>query len=264
MSMAVGPFCGECGCRVTSGGNFCERCGAPLAKPSVRSLVAFKDADLGPERGSFVSEYSDRQKALLSSNSPSEPGWFEDPLDAGWARRFDGQKWLGLQRRVLTEWEKVERATNSIEPTRPPVPPVNAVPTSPTRAITVDRPAPPPKAASPWGTNRSILIGAFGVAAGLAILGAFTALNASDVGNPIAVGKVQCTYDGAAVVQVTNNSRSVKMVYVDVGYYNASGLQLSTGSSSQHVPGGTTARLVTTKSGQYGVSTCKVVKTRFS
>ncbi|MFA7266256.1 MAG: hypothetical protein WC054_08085 [Candidatus Nanopelagicales bacterium] len=116
---------------MTSGGNFCERCGAPLAKPSVRSLVAFKDADLGPERGSFVSEYSDRQKALLSSNSPSEPGWFEDPLDAGWARRFDGQKWLGLQRRVLTEWEKVERATNSIEPTELSKPPVNSVSRSP-------------------------------------------------------------------------------------------------------------------------------------
>lgn len=125
MSNTKGPFCGSCGSSAASEAQFCGQCGARVEAPEIRRSVAFDDADLGPERGSFLSNYTDDERALLRTDLPPGPGWYGDPIVAGWARKFDGQKWVGLQRRILTDAEKAKRGPITPAPkTDPPRPPI--------------------------------------------------------------------------------------------------------------------------------------------
>ena len=94
MSSIEGPFCPSCGRQSVPGANFCGDCGAKVGIPSGGDFVALNDAELGPERGSFLTDYTDEQAALLRQEKPSGPGWYADPLVRGWARKFDGQKWF--------------------------------------------------------------------------------------------------------------------------------------------------------------------------
>lgn len=122
MSSTKGPFCRSCGHQASPEANFCGDCGAPVGNPSDDNFVAFNDAELGPERGSFLTNYTDEQTALLRQEKPLGPGWYADPIISGWARKFDGQKWLGLQRRILTDAEKTDSDAASQTPATDPSP----------------------------------------------------------------------------------------------------------------------------------------------
>lgn len=262
-------YCGKCGHPVARESRFCGECGAPITDAEGGDFSAYDVEDLGPEGVSFLANYTDEKAALLNKGFPLSPGWYPDPLAVGWARKFDGQSWLGLQRRVLTEAERAElHSASPSHATYPPPsgpygavapPPPNPASPSPTFASPTLRATARPTNSS--GVRKGVLIGLGCAAGGLVALVVFAVVAGLLMGSPIEVGTAQCTSDGAAVVQVTNKSSSVKQVYVDVGYYDASGLQLDTGNALEDIPAGTTARLRTTASSHYGVSTCKVIKT---
>ena len=93
MSSTKGPFCCSCGHQASLEANFCGDCGAPVGNLSDDNFVAFNDAELGPERGSFLTNYTDEQTALFRQEKPLGPDGAADPIISGWARKFDGQKW---------------------------------------------------------------------------------------------------------------------------------------------------------------------------
>ena len=63
MSSTKGPFCRSCGHQASPEANLWRlRC--TCRNPSDDNFVAFNDAELGPERGSFLTNYTDEQTAL--------------------------------------------------------------------------------------------------------------------------------------------------------------------------------------------------------
>ena len=179
MPVSERSYCGKCGHPVATASRFCGECGAPIANAGGGDFNAYDISDLGPTRVSLLAN-SDEIAALLANRVPLRSGWYPDPLEVGWAREFDGESWLGFQRRVLTEAERADLQSPPPQPTIHPTPrgprdssaPPPPSPENPSPEVVGHiRPA-PAKPTNSAGVRKNVLTGIGCGAAGILALGA--------------------------------------------------------------------------------------------
>lgn len=88
-------ICAQCKSEVPPRSRFCGACGYRLTNDPGPLEHPISQENLGPERSSCLTD--EDTDALVM---PAVAGWYPDPLREGWAREFDGEKWLNYQREI--------------------------------------------------------------------------------------------------------------------------------------------------------------------